>query len=70
MDKENRKAQFRTSICLNLDGKQFLFNGICKGEILTRKARGKRVLDTTLYFNLKGLNKSFAQMTSRREKHH
>ena len=36
-NKENRKAQFRTAICLNLNRKQFLFNRICKGEILTKK---------------------------------
>ena len=51
-DKENRKAQFRTSICLNLNGKQYLFNGICKGKILLQN-KVKKVLDMTLYFNLK-----------------
>jgi XTP/dITP diphosphohydrolase len=29
----NRKAQFKTAVCLNLEGKQYFFEGICKGEI-------------------------------------
>ena len=41
-NKENRNAQFRTSVCLNLKNEQFLFDGICKGEILPRKTRRKR----------------------------
>ena len=32
----NRKAQFRTVICLIWDGKKYLFEGICKGEIIVR----------------------------------
>ena len=33
----NRKAQFRTAICLILDGKKHLFEGIVKGEIIKEK---------------------------------
>ena len=33
----NRKAQFRTAIALNLENKQYLFEGICEGEILNEK---------------------------------
>jgi len=36
-NKTNRKAQFRTAISLNLNEEKFLFEGICKGEILTKK---------------------------------
>lgn len=36
-DNQNRKAQFRTCITLNLKGKQFVFEGICRGEITTQK---------------------------------
>ena len=36
-NKTNRKAQFRTAVCLNLNEHQYLFEGICKGEILTKK---------------------------------
>ncbi|CAM1335016.1 non-canonical purine NTP diphosphatase [Tenacibaculum aestuariivivum] len=60
---KNRKAQFRTSICLNLNGNQFLFNGICKGEILTQK-EGEEGFGYDPIFKPNGFNKSFAQMTS------
>lgn len=39
-DKENRKAQFRTAICLILEGKEYLFEGIVKGEIIEEKRGG------------------------------
>ena len=35
--KENRKAQFRTAISLILDGKEYLFEGVIKGEIIKEK---------------------------------
>jgi XTP/dITP diphosphohydrolase len=35
--KSNRKAQFRTVIALNLEEKQYLFEGVCKGEIISEK---------------------------------
>ena len=47
---ENRNAQFRTMICLNLDGNQYYFEGICKGRILTEN-KEQQVLDTTQFFN-------------------
>ena len=61
--KEDRKAQFRTSICLNLNGKQFLFDGICKGDILTQK-HGEKGFGYDPIFQPEGFNKSFAEMTS------
>ena len=36
-DKTNRTAQFKTVIALNLNGKQYLFEGIVSGEIITEK---------------------------------
>ncbi|MFB9079745.1 non-canonical purine NTP diphosphatase [Flavobacterium procerum] len=36
-NQENRSAQFKTVIALNLDGKQFLFTGIAKGKIIAEK---------------------------------
>lgn len=36
-EKENRKAQFRTAICLIIDGKEYLFEGIVKGKIIQEK---------------------------------
>ena len=62
-EKPNRKAQFRTAICLNLDGKQFLFEGLCKGEILTEK-QGEKGFGYDPIFKPNGYNQSFAQMSS------
>lgn len=36
-NKTNRKAKFRTAIALHLNGEKYLFEGICKGEIITEK---------------------------------
>ena len=36
-EKKNRKAQFRTAISLIIDEKEYLFEGIIKGEIGTIK---------------------------------
>lgn len=44
---QNRKAQFRTAICLILDGKKHLFEGIVKGEII-KENEVRQVSDTTL----------------------
>tara|TARA_R110002124_G_scaffold250200_6_gene415249 strand:- start:1292 stop:1873 length:582 start_codon:yes stop_codon:yes gene_type:complete len=61
--KSNRKAQFRTAIALNLNNKQFLFEGICKGEILTEK-QGTDGFGYDPIFKPNGFNNSFAEMTS------
>ncbi|WP_075343603.1 non-canonical purine NTP diphosphatase [Tenacibaculum agarivorans] len=61
--KENRKARFRTSICLNLNGEQFLFDGICKGNILTQK-QGEKGFGYDPIFQPEGFIKSFAEMSS------
>ena len=58
----DRKAQFQTVIALNLNGKQYLFNGICKGEILIKKS-GKKGFGYDPIFKPEGFNKSFAEMT-------
>ncbi|SNR16872.1 non-canonical purine NTP diphosphatase [Tenacibaculum jejuense] len=62
-NKTNRTAQFRTSICLNLNGEQFLFDGICKGDILTNR-KGEKGFGYDPVFQPKGYQKSFAQMSS------
>lgn len=62
-NESNRKAQFRTSICLNLNEEQFLFNGICKGEILTKK-QGEKGFGYDPIFKPEGYNTSFAEMNS------
>ncbi len=58
----NRKAQFRTSLCLNLNGEQFLFNGICKGDILDKK-HGETGFGYDPIFQPKGFEESFATMS-------
>ena len=63
-DKENRNAHFRTSVCLNLNNKQFLFDGICKGEILSQK-QGEKGFGYDPIFQPKGYSKSFAEMSSK-----
>jgi XTP/dITP diphosphohydrolase len=62
--KENRKAQFKTAICLNLDGKQFFFDGICKGDILKEK-QGDKGFGYDPIFKPEGFSKSFAIMNSK-----
>lgn len=62
-NKTDRKAQFRTSICLNLDGKQFFFDGICKGSILTKK-QGEQGFGYDPIFMPEGYENSFAEMSS------
>jgi len=58
----NRKAQFTTVIALNLLGKQYLFEGSCKGKILTKK-QGEHGFGYDPIFNPEGHDQSFAEMT-------
>ena len=61
--KTNRKAQFRTAVSLNINEKKFLFEGICTGEILTKK-QGEKGFGYDPVFKPEGFNQSFAEMTS------
>jgi XTP/dITP diphosphohydrolase len=61
--KSNRKAQFRTAVSLNINENKFLFEGICKGEILTSK-QGKKGFGYDPIFKPEGFEQSFAEMTS------
>ncbi|PKP14415.1 MAG: non-canonical purine NTP pyrophosphatase [Bacteroidetes bacterium HGW-Bacteroidetes-3] len=58
----NRKAQFKTAIALNIQGKQFIFEGVCKGIILTEK-RGDSGFGYDPIFMPDGFKTSFAEMT-------
>ena len=60
-DNLNRKAQFRTAIALNIHQKQFIFEGVCKGEILTSK-QGESGFGYDPIFKPTGFQKSFAEM--------
>ncbi|SEB84479.1 XTP/dITP diphosphohydrolase [Tenacibaculum sp. MAR_2009_124] len=59
----NRQAHFRTSICLNLNGKQHFFDGVCKGDILKEK-QGEKGFGYDPVFKPEGHQISFAQMSS------
>jgi XTP/dITP diphosphohydrolase len=60
---ENRNAQFRTVICLNLDGNQYYFEGNCNGTILTKK-QGNQGFGYDPIFQPTGFQQSFAEMDS------
>ncbi len=62
-NKTNRDAQFRTAISLNIDSKNFLFEGVCEGIILTEK-QGAKGFGYDPVFKPKGFLKSFAEMSS------
>lgn len=60
---ENRKAQFKTVIVLNLNNQQHLFTGIIKGEITTVK-RGINGFGYDPVFIAENSSKTFAELTS------
>ncbi len=57
----NRKARFRTAICLIMDGKEHLFEGICQGEIIQEK-RGNSGFGYDPIFVPEGYEKTFAEL--------
>ena len=59
--KENRKAQFRTAISLILDGKEYFFKGVIKGEIIKEK-RGDSGFGYDPVFMPKGYDRTFAEL--------
>ena len=59
--KENRKAQFRTAICLIMEGKEYLFEGIVKGEIIAEK-RGGAGFGYDPIFVPEGYEQTFAEL--------
>jgi XTP/dITP diphosphohydrolase len=60
-NKSNRKAQFRTVICLVLDGEKMMFEGIIEGEI-TAEPRGNGGFGYDSVFIPKGFENTFAEM--------
>ena len=58
---ENRKAQFRTVVALIIDGKEHLFEGIVKGEII-RHRRGNSGFGYDPIFVPEGYTQTFAEM--------
>ena len=59
--RENRKAQFRTTICLIMNGKEYLFEGIVKGEIIEEK-RGVTGFGYDPIFVPEGYDLTFAEL--------
>jgi len=59
--KENRKAQFRTAICLIMKGEEYLFEGIVKGKIIEEK-RGGAGFGYDPIFVPEGYNLTFAEL--------
>ena len=58
----NRRAQFRTVICLLWNKEVFYFEGICKGAI-AETMHGKEGFGYDPIFIPEGASKSFAEMT-------
>lgn len=58
----NKKANFKTIICLNIDGKQHLFNGIVNGKIIDTKI-GENGFGYDPIFIADGFTKTFAELT-------
>ena len=59
--KENRKAQFRTAICLIMESKEYLFEGIVKGHIIEEK-RGGAGFGYDPIFVPEGYDQTFAEL--------
>lgn len=57
----NRKAQFRTAICLIEGGEEHLFEGVVKGEIIEEK-RGNSGFGYDPVFVPEGFSQTFAEL--------
>ncbi|MEP6626916.1 MAG: RdgB/HAM1 family non-canonical purine NTP pyrophosphatase [Ginsengibacter sp.] len=60
-DHENRRAQFKTVICLIINGKQNIFDGICKGAIIAQR-KGQSGFGYDPVFVPDGSDKTFGEM--------
>ena len=58
----DRNAQFKTVICLLMDGKEYFFTGICKGRIIEKEI-GEMGFGYDAVFVPDGDDKTFAEMT-------
>lgn len=61
-DKTNRKANFKTVICLNIEGQQHLFTGIINGKIIDEKI-GNNGFGYDPIFVADGYQKTFAELS-------
>jgi XTP/dITP diphosphohydrolase len=62
-DNKNRKAQFRTVVSLILNDREYLFEGICEGKILSAR-KGEKGFGYDPIFMPDGSDKSFAEMNT------
>lgn len=60
--KDNRKANFKTVICLNINGEQHIFTGIINGKIIYEKI-GTNGFGYDPVFIADGYTKTFAELT-------
>ena len=60
-NQSNRKANFKTVICLNLNGQQLLFEGIING-IITESKKGISGFGYDPIFKPNGFDQTFAEM--------
>jgi XTP/dITP diphosphohydrolase len=60
-DSKNRSAQFKTVICIIINGKRNIFDGICKGIIIAER-RGNSGFGYDPVFIPDGAEKTFAEM--------
>jgi len=61
-DIEDRKARFRTVVCLTINGKHNIFEGECRGTIITEK-RGSNGFGYDPVFIPDGTARTFAEMS-------
>ncbi len=61
-DETQRKANFKTVICLNINGQQQLFTGIINGTI-THEKKGNNGFGYDPVFRADGHSKTFAELT-------
>lgn len=59
---QSRQAQFRTVICLLLNGEEHLFEGVCRGRIIEER-RGAQGFGYDPVFIPEGGEKTFAEMS-------
>ncbi|HEY4151676.1 MAG TPA: RdgB/HAM1 family non-canonical purine NTP pyrophosphatase [Chitinophagaceae bacterium] len=65
----NRNARFRTVISLLLDGREFLFEGICEG-VIELSPRGSGGFGYDPIFTPNGASKTFGEMTLEEKSHY
>lgn len=63
-DEKNRAAQFRTVIAYVIDDKEYFFEGVCKGKILT-KEKGSKGFGYDPIFQPEGYDKTFAELNAK-----